>query len=481
VRRYFFLLGCFAILPSISLDAQRGQPLQPLPDRGAPTSPKTSAFPPGPAPQNVRVLPGSPLLHALAWDPLPNVAGYRVFKSIKGQWYALTQQITLAQTWTDTAVVQPGTAYRISAVYSDGRLGDTDFIYANPPQPQQPTGFTVQQVGPGSVNLTWQPVAYAAFYRIFGTGQPTDGTVVNGTQTGFTKLADGNYTWMVSADYGGSYGPGPSASITLKSSGRYRVVANGFRVVISTDDDHIYPERLIAGRDGRQDEIYAGFAMFHVTRPQGQILDQDLRQTKVHGEMGKDPTRVKAGTATFDGGLQTADVFPPVLDPSVTVGVPDDQSFPFLVWDGTLTDGQDAVVIYPTMWESDGKDGIYTTWFLAERAELPKVWSEATVQQALQSKSISLTTPPSWTYFIATPMVLNDHPIGSVYDSVAPNLKTQAGKRLPRRAIILTREMIESALASGNGIVTIQLIDQGMHGNAANAHYTLYVQVQRVP
>lgn len=453
---------------------------------------RTLANPRGPAPQNVHVMPGSPLRHALAWDRLSGVAGYLVFKTIKGLLYPLTQNVILTETWTDFAVVAPGTVYRVRAVYADGRLGDTDFTYTTPPQPQAPTGFTVQQVGPGTVTLSWQSVPYAAWYKVFGTGQPTDGTIVTATSTTFTKLADGAYTWQVSADYDGSWGPGPSASLTITSTGRYRVVANGFRVVGQTPD--LTSPFMV---DGQNDEVYAGFAMFHVGRPAGQLLDQDLRATQTHGDVHRFPSRAQAGTASLSGGLRNGDVFPVVADPSRRSGQTlSNQTFPFLIWDGFLTDAQDAVIILPTIWESDAGFNmnavlgsnmntaqVYTNWFLSEKSLLAQIWSDVTVQQALNGKSISLITTPAWTYF---PFQFGrmDHPLGSNFDlpqgSVAGG---EQGRSLPRRAIVLTREMIEAALNGGaSGIVSIPLGDSGPQPSPlAFGSYILYVQVERVP
>jgi hypothetical protein len=440
----------------------------------------------------VRVLPGSPIQHALVWDRLPGVAGYRVFKSIKGQWYPLTPQPILAEAWTDAALVSPGTLYRISAAYPDGRQGDTDFTYTNPPQPQLPTGFTLQRAGPGAVSLSWQPVPFAAFYRIFGTGRPVDGTVVNGTQTTFTNLPDGSYTWQLSADYGGVYGGGPSVSTTITSTGRYRVVANGFKVLGQTGELGLFP-------DGAGDEVYAGFAMFHLSRPQGQVLDTDLRRTVTHGDVAvggggvlmggsQSMNAVQAGSASLTGGLRNGDAFPPVLDPSQRYGqAPGDQSFPFLVWHGSLTDGKDAVIILPSMWESDRKDGDLTNWFMHEQAVLPATWADLVVQQALGSNTIALRYPPGWTYFPPAVNLLPctqkpDHPIGSIFDDAFRlGLCGATGKKLPRRAIILTREMIETALVTGNGIVPVPLDDIGSEGSQGNGHYVLYLQVERAP
>lgn len=480
-----------------SVGAQlRGTPLP----RQAPGVVKGLAIPPGPPPNALVLVPGGPLHHTLMWAPPENYddpSGYRIFSTpvANGTWQLRTPNlISVPQRlfpavwrWVDTGFVQPGTAYRVTAVYADGREGWADVVYANPPQPQVPTGFTAKQTGPGAVTLSWQPLAYATF-RLFGNGQPASGTPLSGTQISWTNVADGSYTWQLSADYGGIPGPlGPSVSITLNTitSGRYRVVANGFRVINHTNDLN-----SIMTSEGEGDEVYAGFAMFHVGRPQGNMLDKDLRSTQVHGAVGRIAGRVKAGTASVNGGLQNTDVYPAVLDPSQRHGqTPGDQTFPFLVWDGTLTNAHDAVIILPTLWESDAlksekNQASYTNWFVAESAEFPRFWSDPAVQQVLQGTTIGLTMPAGWTYFTAfDPLSFFDHPIGAIFDPgvVALGALGGTGKRLPRRAIILTREMIEAALAGGNGIVTVPLIDQGAQGVVGNGHYVLYVQVERVP
>lgn len=48
----------------------------------------------------------------------------------------------------------------------------------------------------------------------------------------------------------------PSAAQT---TGQYRIIATGFRVLHETKDD-------ILSRDGHGDEVYRGFAMFHFDR-----------------------------------------------------------------------------------------------------------------------------------------------------------------------------------------------------------------------
>lgn len=481
--------------------------LTPLP--GAPARAARVSMPRGPAPVGLWVQTETPVAHRLIWslpydgqgNLIQGIAGYRIYSApqVNGQWTLRTpagfagdfMPNPSQRSWLDASLVAPGQVYRVTALYVDGREGSADYVYTNPLQPETPTGFTVRQTGPGAVSLSWQPVKYASFL-LFGSGQPVTGSPINGTQASFSNLPDGTYTWMLSADYGGVHGPGPSVSITLNSTGRYRVVANGLRLLNNTND----LANALTG-DGEGDEVYAGFAMFHVGRPQGQLLDQDLRNTVVHGDAGRIPNRVKAGTASLQGGLQNGDVFPPVQDPSQRFGAPvSTLTFPFVVWDGMLTYGKDAMVIFPTLWESDpvkigDNTASYTNWFLGLKSGLTKIWSDLMVQQALQNKTIALTTPPLWAYFPATgPVERSDHPIGSIYDQSvitgAPFPLPGAGgggmgKKFPHRLLVLTREVIEAALANSNGIVAVPLLDQGAQGIVGNGSYVLYLQVERVP
>ena len=126
----------------------------------------------------------------------------------------------------------------MAASYLDGRQGTTEWVYANPPQLQVPTGFTAyrmpldHELHPPEVQLRWDPVAGATGYRLFGSGQPPGGTLVAArlVQLGatiyhksimemefeFANLAYGVHSWQLTADYGGAWQGGmPTASVTL--------------------------------------------------------------------------------------------------------------------------------------------------------------------------------------------------------------------------------------------------------------------------
>jgi hypothetical protein len=215
------------------------------------------------------------------------------------------------------------------------------------------------------------------------------------------------------------------------TSGRYRVVATRFTVDAVTIDN-------LLDLDGKGDEIYGGFSMFHVNRINGQVLDQDLRRTKVHGQVMQGTDRVAAGSATANGGLVGGDNYPSAS--SNAAG--GDQTFPFLVWDGTLKNNQDAVVLLPSLWESDNDDENFDDWFLSEQAALPVFWWDADMRTALTTLGLNVVTTDT----LATgfgfngllPLTSKDRPVGL---TLRPT-----GFALRRRAIVLTREILEAAL-----------------------------------
>lgn len=308
--------------------------------------------------------------------------------------------------------------------------------------------------------------------------------------------------------------PASPAPTPTPVSGRYRVVANGFSVVHESFDDML-------SRDGKYDEVYGGFAMFHFDRKTGDLLDRDLRRTKVLGDINNFPDRLRAGTASGMGGLKAGDSYPDAGHARYRGqdgSEPNSQTFPFKVWEGTLTDGADAAVILPTMWEQDNDGSPYDLWFQAEVASASQIWFDPTVQQAAKQTALGVVAPPGSVTPNMTPTFnagavaasgffaalgqpwvgalfagSRDRPIGMVSSGVVP--------ALPRRAIVLTREIIENALNGSRvmpnpaslappdmwllayldvpvGVIPVLLRDGP--GAELQATYVMYLQVERM-
>jgi len=321
--------------------------------------------------------------------------------------------------------------------------------------------------------------------------------------------------------------PAPAAAEATPVSGRYRVVANGFSVIHESYDDFF-------SRDGKYDEVYGGFTVFHYDRKTGEVLDRDLRRTKVLGDVNNFPDRLRAGTGSGSGGLKAGDSYPDAGHARYRGqdGLPpNDQTFPFKVWEGTLTDGADAAIILPTIWEQDNDGSTYDAWNQSEVSSASQIWFDAAVQKALRQTSLGVISPPgsitpntSPTFgehavgaigffaAIGQPWVASliagsrDRPLGMMPGPVTvvgapPGAQPPIGAALPRRAIVLTREIIEQSLNGSRilpdpsslaapdmwmlayfdvpvGVVPVLLRDGP--GSNLQANYVMYLQVERM-
>jgi hypothetical protein len=483
-----------------------------------------------PAPQNLRVLPGAtPILHTLVWDRVPGVSGYNVFannNATRGAWMLANGTPLATESFTDTVYLQPGAQYRVTALYPDGQQSSTDFLYANPPQMEVPTGFTAAQVGPGQVRLSWLPVNMAKGYRLFGSGQPPDGTFVAGTQLVLSNIPDGNYNWQLTADYGGAWqGAGlPAAGISLASavSGRYLVTITGLRAIWASVDD-------VLSRDGQGDEVYVKAFVRQYDRRTGGVVMFTNRGTLTYGDInGRGTSRVQAGTQSASGGIRDGDPIPANGDPTDRNGNPSDIALPLRLWEGTLTNGVDALVISPTLWEEDNSNQPFLLWnqqmnditpLLFQRPEIQDQLAKGGFRPILLGSSAlpgtsgagqggataaSFMDPTGISVAITTFQAAekifggdSDRPIGLVPTGVA-----SVNVALPNQMIVLTREVIEAALAplpAGTpligppfwprapkpGVMMIVCRD-GEHRNALQqlerpASYEMYLKVERLP
>ena len=256
-------------------------------------------------------------------------------------------------------------------------------------------------------------------------------------------------------------GPQPDAA-PAPTSGGYRVVANGFSVVQQAHSHH--------------DDVYGGFIMLRFNRRTGQLLESNTQHTKVLGDIngrvfgetdGGDFNRLRAGTANPTGGLKNGDSYPDAGHARFRGqdgGAPNGVTFPFAIWGGTLANESDALVILPTLWSRDGKLSGFEQWQSSELSSASQIWYDPAVQQALRQTTLGVVAPPGsatpsgdpgfaqipkvfgaafmaglgqpWALALLFDPSAHDRPIG-----VDRNVRG-----LPRRAIVLTREMIEQAL-----------------------------------
>jgi hypothetical protein len=408
----------------------------PLPVPAVPVTPPTqpvappvgTALPPTAPPVAVAVPPSAPTLPV----PLPGAA-------------------PTPRTESPAPAPAPTAPVPITGTTAPPRTADPAPAPGAPPVPINPAGFTAAQTAPGQVLLSWQPVSSASYYVLFGPGVTAGGEKIVGLTTfTATNVPAGNQQWALASFYDpgpistaadafprvalnviapAAPAPAPAPGPVVPTSARYRLVATGFRVVNHTVDS-------VLDLDGKGDEVYGAFAMFHVKRSNGQVLDQDLRRTGVHGQIIPSFSRFVAGSATPAGGLVGGDVYPA----SSVSAAPGNQTFPFVVWEGTLTDAQDAVVVLPMIWEWDNDDSSYDAWFLSEQGALPVFWWDEGIQAALKTSSprwlLTETFATNFGFAGLLPATSKDRPISMVL--------RPAGFELQRRVLVLTRETIES-------------------------------------
>lgn len=274
------------------------------------------------------------------------------------------------------------------------------------------------------------------------------------------------------------------------TSGRYRVVISGFATAKETVD---------RDTDGKKDEVYVAAATVLWDRRDGHMISvPNVVRTREYGDIGgRNSARIQAGSASRTGGLwggNGPDFAPAGLDPRATTGpAPMTDQLPLLVFEGGLSDGVEALLVSPSLWESDGQqmgyDNYSTNW---KTGGLAKLLSSPAVQNQLANPNVTSAVMPGdntlqtvsaianvfsggiiGSYIVgATTIISNnvDRPIG-----LAPY---QNADQYQDRVVVVTREKLLS-LAVGSGI-TIAIPFAEPYDQQLNGIYTLYLRVERV-
>jgi hypothetical protein len=282
--------------------------------------------------------------------------------------------------------------------------------------------------------------------------------------------------------------PTISPPTVYTTAGRYRVVIQGVAVANETVD----------GGEGKADEIFVAAAHVLWDRRDGHIISvPDVIRTVEYGDIsGKNSGRVQAGTASRQGGLwgrNGGDYAPGDFRPSSTstAGAAAGR-LPLLVFEGGLSDGAEALLIAPSIWEVDGNpigfNNYSNTWKTAGVG--PLIQSPAVQNQLSMANLTSLVVPPNGTLptalaitnlftgfigafvlemsFVTTNQM--DRPIGlSSYQNV---------DQYQDRVMVITREKL-GALPVGGG-VQLAIPFAEPRDNKLNGLYQLFVRVERI-
>lgn len=294
--------------------------------------------------------------------------------------------------------------------------------------------------------------------------------------------------------------PAPAAQVTRKTtpaaqdgrtSGVYRVVVTGFTVQHETYDD-------LLQLDGKRDEVYVSTEVAELDRAQHTIEPmQGVVVSRVFGDVGgmfggRDGHngRVQAGSASAAGGLRTGDSYP-TSTPWALAGTPSPDRLPMEVWRGTLTRGENAVLITPTLWEFDDPD-LREAYRNVNQAALQTATElsssssfEAFVAQALDPQAALVTQIAPLGYKVVLGVMdaigkMGDRPIGLRVNE--PGSKPGELTFKPR-TLLLNFDNVEHALGGssiggkGPGVVTLRFQE---NDTKLSGDYTLYLLIERV-
>ena len=457
-----------------------------------------------PTPGNVQATASAPTTVTLTWTAPAAANGYVVQRGIgQDPLTRLTPDKITATTYTDAAApAATALRYRVKAFFPGGATSLSAIVSVTTPSAPNNTASANQPSG-----------------QLPGKSTADRSAFVRDPHTGFTAVPSSPVMGPASPN-----SPAPTPGPAPATSGRYRVVANGFSVVQQAHSHH--------------DDVYGGFVMFHFNRQTGQLLDQDGRHTDVVGDIngrvfgetdGGSFPRLRGGTANASGGLKSGDSYPDAGHARFRGqdGTPPNrETFPFEIWSGDLTNASDAIVILPSLWSRDGKTQPYEDWQSRESAAASQIWFDQAVQGALHQNTLGVVAPPgavtpnSSQNFNQLANVVGAATLGSlgqpwawayVFSQMDPSAHDfpigfdRQEKALPRRAIVLTREMIEQALNSPKvplnptmlvpnypvwimpyldvpvGVIPVLLFDHvPPPGEPLRTSYVMYLQVERI-
>lgn len=265
------------------------------------------------------------------------------------------------------------------------------------------------------------------------------------------------------------------------ASARFRVTLNGFLVGHETADHSLQV-------DGKRDEVYilAEIAEFNAA---GEVLNRLSPQSVIMGDIqGQEHTapRIPAGGASDLGGLRSSDQYPPVSPWRIATAL-NDRRPPMLLWEATLTRGQNGVVIVPTVWEWDGPSDLLTQYRNAMASVFGRyVRTLSATDTNFANFLAPMTGGPGTARVVGFEPTGNaaDRPIGvSVRNGsfLAAHEDQQGAEWFTPQRMLLTYDLAQQAVANtrdgfGPGIFKMTYRD---HPELAGV-YTLYVQVQRL-
>ena len=306
----------------------------------------------------------------------------------------------------------------------------------------------------GMTATSWQdaplPSSGTYTYRVIATLRT--GQVAGATQFVYTAPAP----------------PAPPAA-----SGRYRLTVRSIQVVTPTADE---PSQ----KDGVGDEVYAAAVVARADRNTGAKLGASVVKSKEYGDIGSNgipfPNRIRAGTASAEGGLNGGSSIG-------TPGTPGAETFPILLWEGSLSDGGEAVVVFPSIWERDTVDVSWSEYSLNWMNSPAPILASQLLRDAYTSTALApivakvetgavqqgVTGPVYGNYVVSSDRL-------SGFDRMIGTSSSDGTPIYSERMVVLTREKLTGLVVGGFSDLQIQLNEN----DTQHAGYTMILRVERI-
>ena len=279
---------------------------------------------------------------------------------------------------------------------------------------------------------------------------------------------------------------GTTGSTTAPASGRYRVTMTGVQVAKPTADDPL-------DRDGKADEIFGNAIVVRWDRQGQRPLGTTIVKSREYGDVGNGqtwPYRIRAGTGLPSGGLTVGNVAPIGFIPSAPPILPKPDEFPFTLWEGTLMDGGEAVVLFPSVWERDIDDVAYKNYTGNWVNNTAPVLQSQVLMNQYASPALMVTMGPTdiGTFGQAAAGTTFTQPNYGVYAWPAMSLMAPVDRMIgmmtvggalayPERILVITREKLANLQVGGYTDLQIPLIENAL---GTDGIYTMYLRVERL-
>ncbi len=423
-------------------------------------------------------------------SPATNSGQQNVTVTLTGQ---LTNFVDGKTTVNFVRTSQPGPSVSVNAAVMKN-------LSPSGPPPVQVGTVKVNSKTSATVTLSMNPSTAAGTYSITATTPTSSGTPeVVTLNDGFTVTTTPtlNITPGTIGNTGMGKNTGSSQTPAAPASAKYRVTITGLMCM-----KHI----------SSNDAVYAAAVVRQYDRRNNQNTMFTNLNTWVYGDInGMISQRKQAGTRGPGGGIGDGDLVPTGFMPGSRDAMPTPQVnnlLPLTLWEGTLTDGVDALVISPSLWINYGDNPLFSTWNQNQDSFNNSILMDPRVQNQINNQTLGTivlgpganvsgsvaqaTVHDAATMILDTILVIpfvelqggpsHDRPVGLA--DANPSDPTSS-TILPNTTLVLTREMIEKRLGSGSWMMMpIDLNDTahsftGLIGADRPGEYQMFIQIER--